>query len=139
MYDFYLYGFTRQCFRKISTEYGFNYLLSIGSTEDAYESKKRALVNLIKRLQSGLGKTKYKAWIPVPILLRDEKTSTRIEHGKSLYAKVAPETEKEGIIDAAIWVGYAWADEPRNRAVVMVTGDNELQVKESAEMLAQRF
>lgn len=107
--------------------------------EDAYESKKRALVNLIVRLQNGEGKPKYKAWIPVPILLPGEKTSTRIEPGKSLYARVAPETEKEGIIDAAIWVGYAWADEPRNRAVVMVTGDNKQQVKESAEMLARSF
>lgn len=107
--------------------------------EDAYESKERALVNLIDRLKSGKGKPKYKAWIPVPILLPGEKTSTRIEPGKSLYAKVAPETEKEGILDAAIWVGYAWADEPRNRAVVMVTGDDKQQVQESAEMLAQSF
>lgn len=107
--------------------------------EDAFESKKRALVNLIERLQDGLGKPKYKAWIPVPILLPGEKTSTRIEPGKSLYAKVAPEADKDGIIDAAIWVGYAWADEPRNRAVVMVTGDDEMQVKASAEMLAQSF
>ena len=107
--------------------------------EDAFESKKRALVNLIDRLKNGAGKPKYKAWIPVPILLPGEKTSTRIEPGKSLYAKVSPKTEKEGMIDAAIWVGYAWADEPRNRAVVMVTGDDELQVKQSAEMLAQSF
>jgi hypothetical protein len=28
----------------------------------------------------------------------------------------------ENVLDAAIWVGYAWADEPRNHAVVMVTG-----------------
>ena len=71
------------------------------------------------------GKPKYKAWIPVPILLPGEKTSTRIEPGKSLYAKVKPMTEKKGVIDAAIWIGYAWADEPRNHAVVMVTGDDE--------------
>ncbi|TWO34620.1 M81 family metallopeptidase [Seonamhaeicola sediminis] len=107
--------------------------------EDAMESKERALVNLIKRLKSGKGKPKYKAWIPVPILLPGEKTSTRIEPGKSLYAKVAPEVEKKGVIDAAIWVGYAWADEPRNHAVVMVTGDDKEQVKTSAEMLAQSF
>lgn len=107
--------------------------------EDAFESKKRALVNLIKRLKSGKGKPKYKAWIPVPILLPGEKTSTRIEPGKSLYAKVDPETKKTGIIDAAIWVGYAWADEPRNHAVVMVTGDDEAEVKTSAELLAQGF
>lgn len=107
--------------------------------EDALESKKRAVENLLDRLESGKGKPKYKAWIPVPILLPGEKTSTRIEPGKGLYAKVDPETKKEGVIDAAIWIGYAWADEPRNHVVVMVTGDDEKQVKESAEYLAKSF
>ena len=107
--------------------------------EDALESKQRAVDNLLERLQSGKGKPKYKAWIPVPILLPGEKTSTRIEPGKSLYAKVQPMTEKEGVIDAAIWIGYAWADEPRNHAVVMVTGDDQKAVSESAETLAAHF
>ncbi len=107
--------------------------------EDALESKKRAVDNLLDRLESGKGKPAFKAWIPVPILLPGEKTSTRIEPGKGLYAKVDPETRKDGVIDAAIWIGYAWADEPRNHAVVMVTGDDEKQVKESSEYLAQSF
>ncbi|NVK49313.1 MAG: M81 family metallopeptidase [Cyclobacteriaceae bacterium] len=107
--------------------------------EDALESKQRAVENLLDRLESGKGKPAFKAWIPVPILLPGEKTSTRIEPGKSLYAKVDPQTKKEGVIDAAIWIGYAWADEPRNHAVVMVTGDDEKEVKESAEYLAKSF
>ena len=107
--------------------------------EDAMETKKRAVVNLIDRLESGKGKPLYKAWIPVPILLPGEKTSTRIEPGKSLYALVKPLTKQEGVIDAGIWVGYAWADEPRNHAVVMAYGDDEEQVAATAEMLAQRF
>ena len=48
-------------------------------------------------------------------------------------------TKKKGVIDAAIWIGYAWADEPRNHGVVMVTGDNKKEVSESAETLAQAF
>lgn len=107
--------------------------------EDALESKKRAVENLLDRLESGKGKPAFKAWIPVPILLPGEKTSTRIEPGKGLYAKVDPVTKEEGIIDAAIWIGYAWADEPRNHAVVMVTGDDESKVKEAAESLAKSF
>jgi microcystin degradation protein MlrC len=107
--------------------------------EDALESKQRAVDNLLDRLKSGKGKPKYKAWIPVPILLPGEKTSTRIEPGKSLYAKVDPMTKKEGVIDAAIWIGYAWADEPRNHAAVVVTGDDKQAVTESAEELAQAF
>ena len=107
--------------------------------EDAMDTKKRAVENLLSRIESGKGKPKYKAWIPVPILLPVEKTSTRIEPGKSLYAKVGPAADQEGIIDAAIWIGYAWADEPRNRGVVMVTGDDKEKVTSTAEYLAKSF
>ena len=107
--------------------------------DDALESKQRALENLLDRLESGKRKPKYKAWIPVPILLPGEKTSTRIEPGKSLYAKVAPAAAQEGVIDAAIWIGYAWADEPRNQGYVMVTGDDEETVTRTAEELATAF
>lgn len=107
--------------------------------EDAIESKRRAVTNLLDRLESGQGKPAYKAWIRVPILLPGEKTSTRIEPAKSLYAKVDPLTKQEGVIDAAIWVGYAWADEPRNHAVVMATGDDKAAVSKAAEELAQYF
>lgn len=107
--------------------------------EDALESKKRAVDNLLERLENGMGKPKYKAWIPVPVLLPGEKTSTRIEPAKSLYARVGPAAAQEGVIDAAIWVGYAWADEPRNHAVVMVTGDDQEKVTKTAEELANSF
>lgn len=107
--------------------------------EDAVESRIRAMDNLLDRLESGKSKPKYKAWIPVPVLLPGEKTSTRIEPGKSLYAKVAPVAARKGVIDAAIWIGYAWADEPRNHGVVMVTGDNKENVTAGAEELARYF
>ena len=107
--------------------------------EDAKESDKRAIDNLLERLESGKGKPKYKAWIPIPILLPGEKTSTRVEPAKSLYGKVNPITKTQGILDAAIWVGYPWADEPRNHGVVMVTGDEKEAVKSAAEYLAKSF
>jgi microcystin degradation protein MlrC len=107
--------------------------------EDAMQTKKRAVDNLLSRLETGKGKPAYKAWIPVPILLPGEKTSTRIEPGKTLYAAVAPASVQPGIIDAAIWIGYAWADEPRNHAVVMVTGDDKEKVAHTAEKLAASF
>jgi microcystin degradation protein MlrC len=107
--------------------------------EDALESKKRAVDNLLERLEQGKGKPAFKAWIPVPILLPGEKTSTRIDPGKSLYAKVGPVAAREGVTDAAIWIGYAWADEPRNHAAVMVTGDDREAVRKGAEELASSF
>ncbi|WP_153798633.1 M81 family metallopeptidase [Foetidibacter luteolus] len=107
--------------------------------EDAMETKQRAVTNLLNRLASGKGKPAYKARIVVPILLPGEKTSTRIEPGKSLYQAVAPASVQPGIVDAAIWIGYAWADEPRNHAVVMVTGDDREAVTRTAEQLAASF
>ena len=107
--------------------------------EDAIESKKRAVTNLLERLESGKGKPAYKAWIPVPILLPGEKTSTRIEPGKSLYAQIPGLLDGENVIDAAIWMSYPWADEPRNHGVVMAYGDDKEAVRKAAEQLARRF
>ena len=107
--------------------------------EDAMETKQRAVENLLERLESGKGKPAYKAWIPIPILLPGEQTSTRIEPAKTIYQAVAPASKQDGIIDAAIWVGYPWADEPRNHAVVMVTGDDKEKVTATAERLAKSF
>ena len=107
--------------------------------EDRWETKKRAIDNLLSRIENGKGKPTYKAWIPVPILLPGEKTSTRVEPAKSLYAKIPEVTKRDGVIDAAIWIGYAWADEPRNHGVVMVTGDDKKNVGSAAEELARSF
>lgn len=108
--------------------------------EDTMETKERACKNLIAALDAkSPGKRPLKAWVPIPILLPGEQTSTRIEPAKSLYAAV-PEVEAvDGVIDAAIWVGYAWADEERNRAIVMVTGWDEAAVAAGAEKLAKLF
>lgn len=107
--------------------------------EDAQETKKRSVEQLLERLATGKGKPRYKAWIPVPILLPGEQTSTRIEPAKSLYAEVNEMAVKPGVLEAAVWMGYPWADEPRNHGVVMVTGDDEKAVASSAELLASHF
>lgn len=107
--------------------------------EDAMQSRRRAVDNLLLRIERGKGKPSFKAYVNVPVLLPGEKTSTRVDPGKSLYARVAPAAVKQGIVDAAIWIGYAWADEPRNHAVVMVTGDDELATRSTAEDLAKNF
>ena len=107
--------------------------------EDEIESKQRAVENLLTRLENGKGRPAYKAYIAVPVLLPGEKTSTRIEPAKSIYAAIPAITKRPGIIDAAIWIGYAWADEPRNHAAVMVTGDDQAAVKAAAESLAGSF
>jgi microcystin degradation protein MlrC len=116
--------------------------------EDALDTKERACRNLVALLAAGrTGGTPssapplrpVKAWVPIPVLLPGEQTSTRIEPAAGLYANVADVEDRDGVIDAAVWVGYAWADEPRNHAVAMVTGWDEEIVAAGAEELARRF
>jgi len=106
--------------------------------EDAWESRARAARNLVTRLRTGAGRPK-KAWVQVPVLLPGERTSTRVEPAKSIYAQVPQVEAMEGVLDAAVWVGYVWADEPRNRAAVVVTGDDEPVLLESARTLARSY
>jgi microcystin degradation protein MlrC len=105
--------------------------------EDAWESRERAAHNLVTRLRSG-GRP-LKAWVQVPVLLPGEKTSTRIEPAKSLYGQIPGIEALPGVLDAAIWVGYAWADEPRCRAAVVVTGDDEEVITARARELAEAY
>ncbi len=106
--------------------------------EDAMESRERTARNLVERLQSGLGRPK-KAWIQVPVLLPGEKTSTRIEPAASIYQRVGEIADEPGVLDAAVWVGYAWADEPRCQAAVVVMGDDEALITERATELAKAY
>lgn len=108
--------------------------------EDHLETKERAARNLVDRLTGPLrGVRPLKARVPVPILLPGERTSTRVQPAKGLYALVPEVEARAGVLDAGIWIGYAWADEPRNHATVVVTGDDEEAVVAGAELLAQRM
>ena len=106
---------------------------------DSRESHRRGVVNLLERLESGKGRPAYKAWVAVPVLVSGEWSSTRVEPAKSLYALVPEVEAMPGVIDAGIWIGYVWGDNPRNQGTVMVYGDDEEQVKAGAKKLAQKF
>ena len=70
--------------------------------EDEMETKQRAVENLLSRIESGKGKPAYKAYVAIPVLLPGEKTSTRIEPAKTIYAALGPATKQKGVVDAAI-------------------------------------
>ncbi|MFF3643293.1 M81 family metallopeptidase [Streptomyces sp. NPDC002564] len=105
--------------------------------EDAWETRERAARNLVRCLRDGT--RPHRAWVQVPVLLPGEKTSTRLEPAASLYASLAEIERLPGILDAALWVGYAWADEPRCQAAVVVTGDDAERAAAEAARLARRY
>ncbi|KAK2613346.1 hypothetical protein N8I77_000264 [Diaporthe amygdali] len=110
---------------------------------DVAGTRARACENLLEVLRRrGAGDKAFrplKAWVPLPILLPGEQTSTRDEPARSIYAAVPGVEAVDGVLDAAVWVGYAWADELRNRAAVVVTGWDRGAVASGAEKLARLF
>jgi microcystin degradation protein MlrC len=105
--------------------------------EDAPLTKRRAVANLVACLDKGV--RPRKAWVRVPVLLPGEKASTRDEPARGIYGRLPAIEGKPGIIDAAVWIGYAWADEPRCGAAVVVTGTDDDAILHEARGLAVAY
>ncbi len=102
---------------------------------DTEETRERAARNLVTQLRRGA--KPHKAWVSVPVLLAGERTSTRVDPAKGLYARVAEIADLDGVLDAALFIGYAWGDEPRCRAAVVLTGDDAELIRAEASRLAR--
>jgi len=105
--------------------------------EDASLTKRRAIANLVACLDRGV--QPERAWVRVPVLLPGEKASTRDEPARGIYGRLAALERQAGIIDASIWIGYAWADEPRCGAAIVVTGTDAVAIAGAARELAQSY
>ncbi|MFD8870442.1 M81 family metallopeptidase [Streptomyces sp. NPDC059590] len=106
--------------------------------QDAARTRERAARKLVERLAAGKGRP-HLAWVQVPVLLPGERTSPRLEPARSLYGRPASIEELDGIVDAAVWAGWPWADEPRCKAAVVVTGDDPALAVEQARSLATEY
>ena len=78
-------------------------------------------------------------WLPVPVLLPGERTSTEDQPAKDLYAQLPARNAKPGVMDASLLVGYVWADEPRATASVVMTGTNLNVLEEQALALGRQY
>ncbi len=105
--------------------------------EDAPLTRARALANLLRCLREGV--RPLKAWVRIPVLLAGERASTRDEPARGIYGSLAGIEARPGILDAAVWIGYAWADEPRCGAAVVVTGIDADVIVREARSLAERY
>ena len=84
---------------------------------DVQETMQRACEMLLRCTADRIRPTLV--WVPVPVLLPGERTSTEDQPAKDLYAQLAPRNAKPGVLDASLLVGYVWADEPRATASVV--------------------
>lgn len=104
---------------------------------DAMESKARAVGLLLRLLDEGI--RPFRAWTRIPVILPGERTSTFWEPGKTVYARLAESDGVPGVIDASLWVGYVWTDQPRASATTVVTGTDPAAIREEAETIARRY
>ena len=104
---------------------------------DAMERKAQAVRNLLKCLDEGI--RPYRAWVRIPVGLPGEKTSTFWEPGMSVYRKLKESDVVPGVLDASLWVGYVWADQPRNSATTVVTGTDPQAIATEAQKIAKRY
>lgn len=109
--------------------------------EDWLETKERSARTLVAELaRVGFGGSRaLKARAVVPVLLPGEMTSTRNPPADRLYAAVEQVAGLPGIVDAGLWIGYPWADEPRNHATVVVVGQPEADPVGHAGRIAQEM
>src|SRR5690606_3942459 len=104
---------------------------------DYLETRERACRNLVHCLTEGI--RPVRAWVRIPVMLPGEKTSTRIEPAQSIYASIPDSEGRDGVLDASIWVGYAWADEPRSAATPLAYRTDERAGTEEAARVAQAW
>lgn len=105
---------------------------------DAWETRGRGLTDLVAaaaRVRDG-GPRPHRSLVHVPILLPGEKTSTRIEPARSLYARIPALTQRPGVTDVSCWIGFAWADQPRCQAAIVAHGEDPEAVDAAALELA---
>ncbi|SEK62648.1 M81 family metallopeptidase [Nonomuraea pusilla] len=104
---------------------------------DVWETRERAARNLVEALRRG--ERPHKTLVHVPILLPGEMTSTRVEPAAGLYGRIPEIEARPGVIDAAVWIGFAWADEPRCSGAVVATGTDPDAAEQAARELARAF
>ena len=100
-----------------------------------HERAARALVKVL----DNPGRTLYRARVNVPVLLPGEKTSTEVEPGASMYAKLGVYQLQDDVFDTSIWMGFPWADMERCHGAVVSYGYDEQAVCDAAMAAAQDF
>jgi microcystin degradation protein MlrC len=105
--------------------------------DDVLQTREKACANLLHCLDQRI--RPLRAWVRIPVILPGERTSTLVEPGKSVYASLKESDPVPGILDASLWVGYVWADEPRSSASVVVTGTDAANLRREAEKIARRY
>lgn len=106
---------------------------------DSEETQVRAVTLLLNTLKQGL--KPHIECVTIPILVPGEKSITEVEPLRSIYAQIPQVAAQEGLMDASILAGYAWADLPRSAMRVFVVAQDKkyaVKARQEACHLAQQ-
>lgn len=81
----------------------------------------------------------HRAWTGIPVLVSGEQSSTECEPGRGLYTPLADESRLPGLLDASLWVGYAWADQVRSGACAVAIGHHREETVRVSSSIAERY
>jgi microcystin degradation protein MlrC len=104
---------------------------------DVEATMRRSVTMLVRTLTSGIRPDLL--WVPVPVVLPGERTSTVVDPARRLYAELPAIDALEGVWDASLMVGYVWADEPRATAAVVMTGTDRAVLEREAMRMARAY
>jgi len=105
---------------------------------DVEETGVRACNMLVHRLE--INSKPGLIWVPIPVLMPGERSSTEDQPAKGLYAQLETINQQEAIEDASLLVGYVWADEPRATASAVLTVTQKTEaIEKTVESLAKQY
>lgn len=96
---------------------------------DGEETRVRAVTMLMQTLKEEL--KPHVECVTIPILVPGEKSITEVEPLHSIYAQLPRIATREGLMDASILAGYAWADLPRSAMRVIVVANDKKYAPEA--------
>jgi len=104
---------------------------------DTLETRQRAVAMLVRALHEGVRPVVL--WVPIPVLMPGERSSTDAEPARRLYAALPAIDAIPGVWDASLLVGYVWADEARAGAAAVLTGTDAAVLAREATALAEAY
>jgi microcystin degradation protein MlrC len=104
---------------------------------DVEETQRRSYHMLVHCLAANIRPSVV--WSSIPVIVSGERSSTEYEPARGLYKRLPQIEAADGVMDASLLVGYAWADEPRTTASSILTGTDLAVLKRAASDLAQHY
>ena len=102
--------------------------------QNTYKRVLKMLINGILR-----NKINHISWIPIPVLVSGEMSSTFIEPCKSIYKSLNKYNKMKNITDSNLLIGYVWSDSVRGTAAAVVNSTNKISGDKICKKIANHY